>query len=98
MFTVYGQPITYPSPMNALGRWAIEANKPKVFEDAVKMIAASSGGPRAPAGGEDGAAKFATGTARRPTLRRDLPPIQKHLNGLAENAPPLEPPRLHRLR
>ncbi len=39
MFTVYGQPITYTSPMDALGRYAIEANKPKVFEDAVKMIA-----------------------------------------------------------
>jgi peptidoglycan/xylan/chitin deacetylase (PgdA/CDA1 family) len=32
MFTVYGQPITFTSPMDALGRYAIEANKPKVFE------------------------------------------------------------------
>src|SRR6202011_6089887 len=49
MFTVYGQPITWTSPMDALGRYAIEANKPKVFEDAVKMIASSSGGPAGPA-------------------------------------------------
>src|SRR5438445_1583045 len=35
MFTVYGQPITFTSPLDALGRYAIEANKPKVFEDAV---------------------------------------------------------------
>ena len=44
MFTVYGQPITFTSPMDAIGRYAIEANKPKVFEDAVKMIATSTGG------------------------------------------------------
>src|SRR6266446_880674 len=60
MFTVYGQPITFTSPMNALGRWAIEANKPKVLEDAVKMIAASSGGPGAPAVAEVGAANLST--------------------------------------
>src|SRR2546423_5705360 len=39
MFTVYGQPITFTSSMDSIGRYAIEANKPKVFEDAVKMIA-----------------------------------------------------------
>src|SRR5690242_1808232 len=49
MFTVYGQPITFTSPLDALGRYAIEANKPKVFEDAVKMIASSTGGPGGPA-------------------------------------------------
>src|SRR5258705_13704853 len=58
MFTVYGQPITYTSPMDALGRYAIEANKPKVFEDAVKMIATTSGGPGAPAVWEGGASNF----------------------------------------
>jgi len=36
MFTVYGQPITFTSPLDSIGRYAIEANKPKVFEDAVK--------------------------------------------------------------
>src|SRR5438105_14091053 len=44
MCTVYGQPITFTSPMDSIGRYAIEANKPKVFEDAVKMIATSTGG------------------------------------------------------
>src|SRR5256885_16996792 len=47
MFTVYGQPITWTSPLDALGRYAIEANKPKVFVDAVKMIGTSSGGAAA---------------------------------------------------
>ena len=32
MFTVYGQPITFTSPMDSLGRYAIEANKPKVLK------------------------------------------------------------------
>src|SRR3989440_12860558 len=48
MFTVYGQPITYTSANDALGRYAIEANKPKVFADALKMIGGSGAG--APAG------------------------------------------------
>src|SRR3979411_1093468 len=39
MFPVYGQPITFNSPLDSLGRYAIEANKPKVFESATKMIA-----------------------------------------------------------
>src|SRR5438270_5627803 len=33
MFTVYGQPITFTSPLDSIGRYAIEANKPKVFAD-----------------------------------------------------------------
>src|SRR3989440_8760704 len=48
MFTVYGQPITYTSANDALGRYATEANKPKVFADALKMIGGSGAG--APAG------------------------------------------------
>jgi peptidoglycan/xylan/chitin deacetylase (PgdA/CDA1 family) len=38
MFTVYGQPITFISPLDSLGRYAIEANKPQVFTDAVSNI------------------------------------------------------------
>ena len=38
MFTVYGQPLTFNSPLDSLGRYAIEANKPKVFDDATKII------------------------------------------------------------
>src|SRR6266542_4174660 len=45
--TVYGQPITFTSPLDSLGRYAIEANKPKVFADAVKMIGTSTGGASA---------------------------------------------------
>src|SRR5205809_1233507 len=47
MFTVYGQPITFTSPLDSIGRYAIEANKPKVFADALKMIGTSTGGAAA---------------------------------------------------
>ena len=54
MFTVYGQPITFTSAPDSLGRYAIEANKPKVFADAVKMIGTStSGGTAVAAVGRD---------------------------------------------
>jgi len=41
---LYGQPITFTSALDSIGRYAIEANKPKVFADAVKMIGTSTGG------------------------------------------------------
>src|SRR5881296_3612908 len=77
MFTVYGQPITYTSPMDALGRYAIEANKPKVFVDAVKMISTSSGGASAVA--EVGAANLSTQPADGETVRTALPLIKANL-------------------
>lgn len=44
VFTVYGQTITYGSPNDSLGRYMIEGNKPKVFEDAINFGGSSSGG------------------------------------------------------
>jgi peptidoglycan/xylan/chitin deacetylase (PgdA/CDA1 family) len=87
MFTVYGQPITYTSPMDALGRWAIEANKPKVFEDAVKMIASSSGGPGAPAVAVVGAENLSTQPANGETVRTALPLIKANLSAIG----PIDP-------
>jgi len=87
MFTVYGQPITWTSPMDALGRWAIEANKPKVFEDAVKMIATSSGGPGAPAVAVVGAENLSTQPANGETVRTALPLIKANLSSIG----PIDP-------
>lgn len=42
IFTVYGQKIGYSSPNNALGRYMIEANKPKVFASAVRFGSGAS--------------------------------------------------------
>jgi len=44
IFTVYGQKLTYGSPRDSLGRYMIEANKPKVFEEAINFGGSSSGG------------------------------------------------------
>jgi peptidoglycan/xylan/chitin deacetylase (PgdA/CDA1 family) len=87
MFTVYGQPITYTSPMDALGRYAIEANKPKVFEDAVKMIAASSGGPGAPAVAAVGAENLHVEPADGSTIRGALPLIKANLSAVGQIDP-----------
>jgi peptidoglycan/xylan/chitin deacetylase (PgdA/CDA1 family) len=81
VFTVYGQPLTFNSPMDALGRYAIEANKPKVFEDAVKMIGTSTGGASAIA--EVGAANLSTQPADGETVRTPLPLIKANLSGIA---------------
>src|SRR6184192_2474241 len=78
MFTVYGQPITFTSPLDSLGRYAIEANKPKVFVDAVKMIGTSSGGAAAVA--EVGAADLTTQPADGETVRTALPLIKANLS------------------
>ncbi len=80
MFTVYGQPITYTSPLDSLGRYAIEANKPKVFADAVKMISTSAGG--GPAVAEVGNANLSTQPADGETVRTALPLIKANLSAM----------------
>src|SRR5947208_12792837 len=85
MFTVYGQPITFTSPMDSIGRYAIEANKPKVFEDAVKMIATSTGGGAAVA--EVGAKDLATQPADGETVRTALPLIKANLGSIGQIEP-----------
>ena len=85
MFTVYGQPITFTSAMDSIGRYAIEANKPKVFEDAVKMIGAptSGGAPVA----EVGAADLAPQPADGETARTALPLIKANLSAIGQIEP-----------
>src|SRR6476659_179469 len=87
MFTVYGQPIRYTSPLDALGRYAIEANKPKVFEDAVKMIASTSGGPGAPAVAVVGPQNLQTEPADGTTVRSALPLIKANLSQVGQIDP-----------
>jgi peptidoglycan/xylan/chitin deacetylase (PgdA/CDA1 family) len=85
MFTVYGQPITFTSSLDSIGRYAIEANKPKVFEDAIKMIGTSSGGASAVA--EVGAKDLTTQPADGETVRTALPLIKANLSAIG----PIEP-------
>src|SRR5437899_2258911 len=85
MFTVYGQPITFTSALDSLGRYAIEANKPKVFEDAVKMIGESTSGGAPVA--EIGAKDLATQPADGETVRSALPLIKANLTGIGQIDP-----------
>ena len=85
MFTVYGQPITFTSPLDSIGRYAIEANKPKVFEDALKMIGTSTGGAAAVA--EVGAKDLATQPADGETVRTALPLIKANLSSIGQIDP-----------
>ena len=85
MFTVYGQPLTFNSPLDSLGRYAIEANKPKVFADAVKMIGTSTGGATAVA--EVGTAQLQTQPADGETVRTALPLIKASLSSMGQIDP-----------
>src|SRR6266702_2540795 len=85
MFTVYGQPITFTSPMDSIGRYAIEAKKPKVFADAVSMIGASTGGATAVA--EVGPKDLATQPADGETVRTALPLIKANLSSIGQIEP-----------
>ena len=85
MFTVYGQPITFTSPMDSIGRYAIEANKPKVFADAVNMIGASTGGGTAVA--EVGAKDLTTQPADGDTVRTATPLIKANLSSVGQIEP-----------
>jgi len=85
LFTVYGQPITYTSALDSLGRYMIEANKPKVFADAVKMIGAPTSGGVAVA--EVGAKDLATQPADGETVRTALPLIKANLGGVGQIDP-----------
>jgi peptidoglycan/xylan/chitin deacetylase (PgdA/CDA1 family) len=87
IFTVYGQPITWTSPLDSLGRYAIEANKPKVFDDAVKMIAASSGGAGGPAVAAVGPQDLQTEPADGSTTRTALPLIKANLGRVGQIDP-----------
>jgi peptidoglycan/xylan/chitin deacetylase (PgdA/CDA1 family) len=85
MYTVYGQPITFTSPMDSIGRYAIEANKPKVFADAVSMIGASSGGGTAVA--EVGPKDLTTQPADGETVRTATPLIKANLSSIGQIEP-----------
>ena len=85
MFTVYGQPITFTSSMDSIGRYAIEANRPKVFADAVSMIGTSTGGGTAVA--EVGAKDLITQPADGETVRTALPLIKANLSSIGQIEP-----------
>ncbi|MEP7014433.1 MAG: polysaccharide deacetylase family protein [Verrucomicrobiota bacterium] len=87
MFTVYGQPITWTSPLDALGRYAIEANKPKVFETALKTIGTSGGSAGAPAVAAVGTENLQTQPADGERIRSAMPLIKANLSAIGQIDP-----------
>jgi peptidoglycan/xylan/chitin deacetylase (PgdA/CDA1 family) len=85
VFTVYGQPLTFTSPLNNLGRYLIEANKPKVFAEAVNSIATSRGGGTAVA--EVGTTNLQAQPGDGETVRTALPLIKANLSALGTIEP-----------
>ena len=77
VFTVYGQRLVYNAPNNSLGRYLIEANKPKVFSEAVNFSGATSSGA-APVT-EVGVSDLATQPANGETVKTALPLIKANL-------------------
>lgn len=77
VFTVYGQRLGYNSANNSLGRYLIEANKPKVFTEAVNFTGASSSGA-APVT-EVGVSDLSTQPANGETVKNALPLIKANL-------------------
>jgi hypothetical protein len=79
LFTVYGQPITMHTPLNSVGRYLMEANKPKTFTDALAAIATTATGP---AVAEVAASNLQTQPADGETIKNPLPLIKANIASL----------------
>ena len=85
IFTVYGQRIGYGSPNNALGRYMIEANKPKVFASAVHFGSGASVDSEPVA--EFTGSSLSTEPADNTTVSDPRPVIKVNLESLGEVDP-----------
>ena len=79
LFTVYGQVITMHTPLNSVGRYLMEANKPKTFTDAIAGIATTATGP---AVAEVAASNLQTQPADGETIKNPLPLIKANIASL----------------
>ena len=79
LFTVYGQPITMHTPLNSVGRYLMEANKPKTFTDAVAAIATTAVGPSV---AEVAPSNLQTQPADGETIKNPLPLIKANIASL----------------
>jgi peptidoglycan/xylan/chitin deacetylase (PgdA/CDA1 family) len=79
LFTVYGQPITFHTPLNSVGRYLMEANKPKVFTDAIAAIATTAVGPSV---AEVAPTNLQTQPADGETIKTALPLIKANIGTL----------------
>lgn len=79
LFTVYGQPISRHTPLNSVGRYLMEANKPKTFSDAVAAIATTAVGPSV---AEVAPSNMQTQPADGETIKNALPLIKANIASL----------------
>jgi peptidoglycan/xylan/chitin deacetylase (PgdA/CDA1 family) len=79
LFTVYGQPITMHTPLNSVGRYLMEANKPKTFTDAIAAIATTAVGPSV---AEVAPSNLQTQPGDGETIKNALPLIKANIASL----------------
>ncbi len=79
LFTVYGQVVTMHTPLNSVGRYLMEANKPKTFTDAIAAIATTATGP---AVSEVAVSNLQTQPADGETIKNPLPLIKANIASL----------------
>ena len=88
-FTVYGQRLTRSSQYDLLGRYAIEAAKPKIFTDGLAMIGGGGGTPDESASsvGQLAAASMVTQPLNNETIMNPQPLIKANLSTMGEIEP-----------
>jgi len=90
-FTVYGQQLHPSSQKELLGRYAVEASKPKIFEDAMKMIGGGqstvSTGPSEPTYTQLAAVSMVTKPMDGETIGDSKPLIKANLATLGDIDP-----------
>ena len=81
LFTVYGQPVGNRTPLDAVGRYLIEGNKPKVFVDAISAVATTASGP---AVAEVSTQNLQPQPADGETARTSMPLIKANLSSMGQ--------------
>ncbi|MEY2563114.1 MAG: hypothetical protein QOH88_1307 [Verrucomicrobiota bacterium] len=88
LFTVYGQPINMRTPLGSVGRYLMEANKPKTFTDAIAAIATTASGPSV---AEVSSSNLQTQPADGETIKNPLPLIKANIASLGTIDPNTAP-------
>lgn len=79
-FTVYGQQLRYSSPpSDLLGRYAIEFNKPQLFQAAINMVGGGISGPPVPEVAQLAASSMITQPMQGETVTNPKPVIKANL-------------------
>lgn len=89
-FTVYGQRLSYGSPaFDLLGRYAVEQQNPKIFQEALTMTGGGTGGlpSGTPAVSQLAAAGMVTVPAQDETISDPRPTIKANLAAMGEVDP-----------